>query len=218
MTRDSHVRRRRRLTAMALLAPLTLGAIAAAADDAAAQGGHRTVVGLMPMAGSTTITTRSASAGAKIWIRTANLPARTEMQIMMGALRDGFEVISTTVTDDAGKIGGMDSLQVTVPTWVTQDRPYLVIVTDLNYNPLGSADMFHPTDRNGLLARTGRVSLQGTSCHVLTGDADEIYYLTGITSGLQMGDRIKVVGRPVESTTCGKGTTIEVQKAERVTP
>jgi hypothetical protein len=120
------------------------------------------------------------------------------------------------VTDDAGKIGGMDSLQVTVPDWVTQDRPYLVIVTDVNYNPLGSADMFHPTDATGMLARTGKVSLQSTSCPILTGEADEIYYLTGITSGLQMGDRIRVVGRPVESTACGKGTTIEVQKAERL--
>ena len=209
--------RRRLLSRAALYTPLVLGLLAGA-QGASAQGGHRTVVGLMPMPGSTTLGTRSGPVGSKIWIRTANLPASTEVQIMLGALRDGFEVVTTRMTDDRGKFGGMDSIQVEVPSWVKPDRPYLMIVTDTNYNPLGSADMFHPTDGTGTLMRAGRVSLQQTGCPVLTGDAEEVYYLTGISAGLQAGDRIKVVGHPVESGTCGKGTTIEVQKVERVSP
>lgn len=208
-------RMRRRLSKAALYTPLVLGVLASA-QGASAQGGHRTMVGLMPTSGSTTLGTRSGPVGSKIWIRTASLPAGKEVQIMLGALRDGFEVVTTRMTDENGKFGGMDSLQVEVPSWVKQDRPYLMIVTDTDYNPLGSADMFHPTDQNGTLVRSGRVSLQATGCPVLTGDAEEIYYLAGVDSGLQAGDRIKVVGHPVDSSTCGKGTTIEVQKVERV--
>jgi hypothetical protein len=110
----------RRRSAAFLLVALIVGVFAPGAAKLAAQGGHRTVVGLMPMNGSTTLATRSAAAGTKIWIRTANLPARTDVQIMMGALRDGFEVIATRATDEAGKIQGMDSLQVEVPQWVKQ--------------------------------------------------------------------------------------------------
>jgi hypothetical protein len=137
---------------------------------------------------------------------------------MMGALRDGFEVIALGLTDENGKFDGLDSLQVEVPQWVTPDRPYLIIATDAEYRPLAAADMFHPTDASGMFTRAGKVGLQAGSCPVLTGEADEIYFLNGITSGLSSGDQVKVVGRAVESGPCGKGTTIEVHRVERVPP
>jgi hypothetical protein len=135
---------------------------------------------------------------------------------MMGALRDGFEVVATKVTDATGKLDGVDSIGMKVPEWVSPDRPYLMIVTDANYTPLGTADMFHPTDRNGVLERVGKFVREAAGCPVLTGDAGEIYFLTGDTSKLTPGDRVRIVGRALESSSCGKATGIEVQRAERL--
>jgi hypothetical protein len=184
--------------------------------EGSAQSGHRVTVGLMPMSGSTTLATRSGTAGAKVWIRTASLPPRTEVQIMMGALRDGFEVIATRATDDTGRFEGLDSLQIEVPAWVKHDRPYVVIVTDAEYRPLGSADMFHPTDRNGALTRVGKVAFDGVGCPVLTGAADEMYFLTGNTSAIRSGERVRVVGRAIDQGPCGNATAIDVQQVERL--
>ena len=35
------------------------------------------------------------------------------------ALRAGFEIVTTQVTDPSGRINGQDSIQVTVPSWVS---------------------------------------------------------------------------------------------------
>jgi hypothetical protein len=199
-----------------LLVPLVAGLIGAGAVDVAAQGGHRVSVGGAPTPGTTTVTPSSAAPGETVWIQMAYLPAATPVQFMVGALRDGFEIVVSQVTDEGGRINGVDSLQMTVPEWVTWDRPYLMIVTDAEYNPLGSADMFHPTDENGRLKRVGSIQLASTGCPSLTGEADEIYFLVGQISGLRTGDKVTVVGRAVESSPCGTGTAIEVQEIERV--
>lgn len=207
-----HVRRRRLNRSALLLTPLALAVIGAA--DASAQG-HRVPVGNTEQPGTTTVTPGNAAVGEIVWIRTAYLPPATPVQFMLGALRDGFEIVVTRMTDDRGRIDGLDSLQVTVPEWVSTDRPYLLIVTDTDYNPLGAADMFHPTDANGVLQRVGQVTLAAQGCPVLTGEADEVYFLVGDTSGLANGDRVSIVGRAVDSSTCGAGTTIEIQKLEK---
>ena len=204
----------RRRTRRALLAPLTLTALAVGAQGLSAQGGHGVAVGGAPATSAATVKPRSAAAGETVWIQTAYLPPGTSVQFMMGALRDGFEVVSTQMTDDRGKIGGADSIAIKVPTWVTRDKPYLMIVTDAYYNPLGVADMFHPTDQNGVLVRTGKFVSEVPNCPSLTGDSDEIYYLTGDLSSLKAGDRVKITGRALPSGPCGKGTTIAVQRIE----
>jgi hypothetical protein len=216
MTSDFSVRRRRRCLPALLLAPLSVGLIGAGAVDVSAQGGHRVTVGGAPTAGTTTVTPRSAAPGETVWIRVAYLPPATPVQFMVGALRDGFEIVSTNVTDAGGRINGADSLQMEVPEWVTWDRPYLMIVTDAEYGPLGSADMFHPTDDSGRLKRAGKIDNQGTGCPSLTGAADEIYFLLGDTSALRTGDKVTIVGRALETSVCGTGTAIEIHQVERI--
>ena len=209
--------RRRRLDLPALLlAPLAFGLMGAGAVDLAAQGGHRVSVGGTPATGTTTVTPRSAAPGETVWIQTAYLPPATPIQLMVGALRDGFEIVVSRVTDEAGRFNGLDSLEMTVPEWVTWDRPYLMIVTDTEYKPLGSADMFHPTDQNGMLKRVGTIQQEATGCPFLTGEADEIYFLVGNTSSLRTGDKVTIVGRALESSPCGTGTALEVLEIERV--
>lgn len=208
--------RRRRTNRFALLAPLAAGLVAA--TGASAQSGHLVPVGNTTERGATSVTPRAAAAGDVVWIHTAYLPPSTPVQFMLGALRAGFEIVVTRVTDPSGRINGQDSIQVTVPDWVTTDRPYLMIATDADYKPLGAADMFHPTDANGFLQRTGEVKVDKAGCPVLTGQADEIYFLSGDTSGLRSGDRVRVVGRATESGACGAGTTIEIRTLERKQP
>jgi hypothetical protein len=131
---------------------------------------------------------------------------------MIGALRMGFEVVTQTVTDDWGRINGADSVAIEVPEWVTRDRPYLMIITDADYNPLGTADMFHPTDAYGMLTRSGEIRRHplGTACPSLIGEAGEFYFLTGNTSALRSGEVVTIAGRAQESSACGAGTAIEI--------
>lgn len=216
MKPEYRTRRRRPNISVLLVTPLALAVLGA--SGASAQSGHRVPVGGTDHPGTVSVTPRSAAVGDVVWIRTANLPPTTSVQFMLGALREGFEIVVTRVTDEAGRMDGQDSLQVTVPEWVTTDRPYLMIVTDTAYNPLGTADVFHPTDANGILRRVGDVKLEGTGCPVLTGQAEEIYFLIGDTSTIRTGDRVKVIGRAVESGACGAGTTIEMQQIEKMEP
>jgi len=127
----------------------------------------------------------------------------------MGALRDGFEVVQTLSTDEGGRINGMDTVRVTVPDWVQTDRPYLIMITDPEYNPLASADMFHPTTPEGSVVRRGTIRFEDPACPTLTAAGEEIYFLVGDVAGLGAGERI-VRGKLADSGRCGNVTTIEV--------
>jgi hypothetical protein len=187
------------------------------AGDLAAQGGHGVAVGGVSTSSSASVSPRSAKPGEIVWIQTAYLPPATPVQFMVGALRDGFEVVLTRVTDQGGKLNGADSLQFTMPSWLTWDRPYLMIVTDANYNPLGTADMFHATDSRGMLLRTGTVQQDPMGgCPFLTGGSGEMYYLQGDTKPLQVGQRVRIVGRAIKDGSCGKGMTLELQRVDPV--
>ena len=77
--------------------------------------------------------------------------------------------------------------------------------------------MVHPTDARGLLTRKGAVKRESEGgCLTLTGESGELYFLTGETDALRAGSDARVEGRPVQSSRCGVGTTIEVQSASRV--
>jgi hypothetical protein len=182
-----------------------------------AQGGHTVPVGGVSTTSSTSVNPRSAKPGEIVWVQTAYLPPATPIQFMVGALRDGFEVVVMKTTDGTGKIDGTDSLQVKVPDWVTWDKPYLMIVTDQQYNPLGSADMFHPTDAQGNILRTGTVQQDPMGgCPFLKGAADEIYFLAGDVKALHLGERVRIVGHVLKDGPCGKGLTLELKRVDAV--
>ena len=173
--------------------------------------GHRVVSGGTMYPGLTTVITRSGPTGSQMTVHAQQLPANRDIQIMMGALRDGFEIVQTTRTDDMGRIQGQDSIRVTVPDWVRTDRPYLVMITDLQYHPLAAADMFHPTTPEGVITRMGVVKLEDPKCPVLVADgSDEWYVLVGNTARLIAGEKMAVRGKVVSTGPCGAMTTIEV--------
>lgn len=203
----------RRLVGAALVALLAGGAGEARAQHPAA--GHRVAIGGERLTGVTTVSPAKGPAGSVVTVRATALPPGTPVQVMIGALRSGFEVIAITVTDEEGNISIEDSLSLTVPDWVASDRSYLFIVTDRQYNPLAVADVFHVTDANGMVKRAGRIMHEPTDCPVLTNDAQELYFLTGSPGEVSPGEEVVVEGPIVDTEVCGKGTTIEVRRLRK---
>ena len=150
MSRDRSFRGRLALPALALACALS------GAAELSAQG-HLVTLGGAINRGAMSVAPRAGAAGTIVRLVPQGLPPNTPVQIMMGALRSGFEVVQTISTDDAGKIGGRDTVYVTVPAWVQTDRAYLLMLTDTNYNPLAAADVFNPTKADGTLQRRGAV-------------------------------------------------------------
>jgi hypothetical protein len=180
-------------------------------------GGHAVAIGGHASTGIATVVTNHGPAGTIIKVATKQLPPDMSAQISLGAVRDGFEVVKTGYVDMGGRFNGRDTVEVTMPDWVRTDRPYLVMVTDLEYNPFAPADMVHPTDGRGLLTRRGVVKQEVTGgCPTLTGEAGELYFLTGLPGGLTVGEKVRIEGRPLQNTSCGVGTTIEVSSVRMV--
>ena len=180
-------------------------------------GGHAVLVGGHAATGIATVVTNHGRPGATLRVATKQLPQATEAQISLGAVRDGFEVVKTGFVDMGGRFNGRDTVEVTIPDWVRNDRPYLLMVTDLSYNPFAPAEMVHPTDARGMIRRTGIVKREPTGgCLTLTGEGGELYFLTGDTGSLASGADARIEGRPLQNTRCGVGTTIEVRSTRLV--
>ena len=173
------------------------------------------VVGGTQASGVATALAKSGVVGSRIPVTTENLPATVSAQINFGALQDGFEVIETGWVDGSGRFDGRETLMVRIPSWARTDRPYLLIVSDLQYNALAPAEMVHPTDAQGRVQRRGTVKWNST-CPTLTGQADELYFLTGDVGGLASGEEVRVTGRLLHDTQCGPGTTLAVESVRAV--
>lgn len=214
--------RRRVFRSLALLGPLALAAGFAATAEVAAQDarvGHRVRVGTERPSGSVTVTPHSGAAGTVIAVRGEQLPPGLPVQIMIGAIRSGFEVVGAAVSDEAGQLAGSSisepgTFPVTIPEWVERDRSYLLILTDRNYNPLAVADVFYPTDAQGMVLRKGRFQQEESACQTLVNDQEEVYFLLGNLGRLKDGDEVTVEGRMITSEACGPGPTIEVARVE----
>ena len=180
-------------------------------------GGHAVVVGGHASTGIAAVIENHGAPGGTIRVTTKQMPPDMSAQISFGALRDGFEVIKTGYVDMGGRFDGRDTVQVTIPDWVQNDRPYLLIVSDLEYHPFAPAEMVHPTDIHGMVRREGLVKREPTGgCLTLTGESDELYYLTGNTAGLVAGEEARIEARIIQNTSCGIGTTLEVRSSRRV--
>jgi hypothetical protein len=185
-------------------------ALLGGASHASAQSGHLVQIGYNQNPGLSMVSPRSGTIGSTIKIGTKSLPPNTAVQIMIGALMDGFEVVATPMTDGNGLFDGRDTVEIKVPDWVKTNRSYLVMLTTLDYKPLAAADMFHPTDANGGLSRRGTVKFDDPKCPTLIGQGGELYFLTGSTAGLMGGDDVVIKGTVVGPTACGPTTTIKI--------
>jgi uncharacterized protein DUF5818 len=71
--------------------------------------------------------------------------------------------------------------------------------------------------QNQSMTVTGKLTDEGVECQAMRGDDGKLYTLTGDLKGFRAGDRVRVTGSIPAESICQQGTTIAVEKIERVT-
>lgn len=66
-------------------------------------------------------------------------------------------------------------------------------------------------DQHRSVQVTGVLTDQGVECQALQGDDGQLYTLTGDLGSFENGDRVRVVAKVAEVSTCQQGTTLVVQ-------
>lgn len=150
-------------------------------------------------------------AGTLVELQTNGLPSNHPIQIMIGAMQQGFEVVAETVTDENGRVRGASAISVASPEWLETDRAYLVIVSDRDYEPLDRAAFFHPTTENGTLTRAGTIASHGARCTLLLNDEGR-YVLVGDAGAFADGTEVVVTGTAELAEDCGDGLAIRVRE------
>ena len=140
-----------------------------------------------------------------------HLPAITPVQIGIGAIGTGFEVLHQLMTSPEGEITDT----VRVPVWVTRDRSHVFIVFDIYFRPISMSGPFHVTDRNGLFSRTGRISRRDSVCTTLVAEDHQVYSLEGDLRGLRPDDEVIVEGALAKTSRCDEGTAMDVVRIRR---
>ncbi len=217
MSRAPTIRRRRGPVRVPAL--LAAGLLAALAAPVAAQHPGGGGVYILKDTLGDVVTTRPATAlpGKTFKFEPARLPANTTVQLMMGAVGEGFEVVKTVTTDKDGLVKGSTAFDLTVPAWIKRDRSYLVMAEDMDFKPLAPAVVFNATDPQGGLKRRGKVVV-GSRCVILFDELGARYPLSGDLEGLKTGDEIIVDGAidRAFSENCGSGIPIRIEKRETV--
>ncbi|HVR30158.1 MAG TPA: DUF5818 domain-containing protein [Thermoanaerobaculia bacterium] len=62
----------------------------------------------------------------------------------------------------------------------------------------------------------GVLTGEGIECQALRTADDELYTLTGDLEGFATGDRVRIEGRVARFSICMQGTTVTVERIERV--
>lgn len=63
---------------------------------------------------------------------------------------------------------------------------------------------------------TGRLTGEGVECQAFRAKNGTLYTLAGNLRGFKAGDRVRVVGRVAEISTCMQGTTLSVESIRRI--
>lgn len=63
---------------------------------------------------------------------------------------------------------------------------------------------------DGQILLEGELTDEGVECPAFRSDDDELYTLTGDLGDFTAGDRVRIVGTPVDVSICQQGTTIEI--------
>ncbi len=62
---------------------------------------------------------------------------------------------------------------------------------------------------------TGRLTGEGAECQAFRSKGGTLYTLTGNLRGFRAGDKVRVVGRVAEVSTCMQGTTLVLESIKR---
>lgn len=124
----------------------------------------------------------------------------------IGEVRSGDLVeVSGSLGDDADCDGG---IVVRVSSLEVVDGPSSSQRAGANGED-GTAPVSEPAMQGQLLLE-GELTDEGVECPAFRSDDDEIYTLVGDLGDFATGDRVRIVGTPVEVSSCQQGTTIEI--------
>lgn len=70
-------------------------------------------------------------------------------------------------------------------------------------------------DENRSVTLVGTLTNEGVECQAFRTSDGQLYTLTGDLGGFQVGDRVRVVGKVAEVSTCQQGTTLSVQSISK---
>lgn len=156
------------------------------------------------------ISPSSGPPGTVVSVSTLNLPYEARIHVGVGRMGLGFEALTEA---EQGRLGEI-AARVTVPDYVSWDRPIVFVAFNAIFAPIGMSDPFHVTDPDGRVRRVGRVLSTDDDC-VLFRDHDGYEYeLTGATGGLEDDVEVRVDGVFFDTGPCTQGPTIGVSSVQ----
>lgn len=190
--------------ASARMAPAPAGTHAAPPADGEQEQDHVNARPTRPVR----LTPRIGPPGTQVSLIVASMPAMTPVQLALGATGTGFEALALGYTTIDGDL----QESVVVPEWSKPEETHRFIVFNLYFTAiLAESAIFHVTDADGAVRRTGTVVQAGPGCLALEDADGERYRLTGATSALTAGEELSLQGTLTESTAgCGEGLSLDL--------
>ena len=146
-------------------------------------------------------------AGTTVELSTLNLPVQARVHIGYGATRTGFEALFEV---QQGMWGDVEA-ELTVPTTAPWDRAIVFVAFNAIFSPIGLSEPFHVVNSDGLVRRTGAVTVGSGDCFTLRDQDGYEYSLTGdIVHTLSSGAEVVVDGRYAPTEACGAPNSIAV--------
>lgn len=102
-----------------------------------------------------------------------------------------------------------------VPADVSASRPASLNATSPNEAGASAGGQNSSRKSGRRVTVTGRLTGEGAECQAMRSKGGALYTLTGNLRGFKSGDRVRVVGRAAEVSTCMQGTTLAVESIKR---
>lgn len=161
------------------------------------------------------VTPLSGPAGTEVRIRAEGLRPNRRVHVGIGELQGcGYQICEPAQVDTRGVL----ETTVVVPEWGHYDHYEVVMILDEDFVTLAVSDPFHVVDENGMIRRSGTVSMAWPGCPSLVTDDGVAYALLGEHAlGLMasQGEELRIEGRPAGSA-CTLQNAIEVVSVELV--
>jgi hypothetical protein len=182
-------------------------------DPAPAPPGEPTVV----------ISPTTGAPGSEVTVEATGFPPDTEMEIGFGPPDAWYDEIDRVRTGADGRA----EVRVTVPS-VDREGEYVFVVSeaDARNGVQAASERFtlqagtggeREQPREGQVRIRGQVTDEGVECPAVRADADNaLYTLAGAPDWVEPGVRVEVEGPVAEMSICMQGTTIQVERIERL--
>jgi len=158
----------------------------------------------------------TAIPGESVVVEATGLPPSTDVMIAAGPSEADLAPLLPARTDNLGRVRA----EVPLPAAAGETDSYVFGVRLGGGRTAAISDPIRidgDPEVAGPARITGTVSSEGVECPAVRGDDGRLYTLEGRgMPSLRPGDRITVLGTPVQVSYCQQGTTLEVRQIDRV--